>query len=40
MDWLVAGILGNAIPRPAEIANLLTADPTQRVDAGAGKPSC
>jgi inner membrane protein len=40
MGWLVAGILGNAIPRPAEIANLLTADPTQRADAGAGKPSC
>jgi inner membrane protein len=40
MDWLVAGILGNATPRPAEIANLSTAGPTQRTDAGAGKPSC
>ena len=40
MDWLVAGILGNVAPRPAEVAKLLTAGTGQRAANGVGKPSC
>jgi len=40
IDWLIAGILGDGGPRPAELAQLLPTGPVRLADAGETAPNC